>query len=250
MSHLAKHGTIERPRRRVGPRSDKAGIPAPTVRRLPRYHALLESMLADGRSVVSCSHIARELSLSPIQVRKDMAAVGVVGRPRLGFPLAPLVAGIARVLNWDDVRSAVLIGVGHLGRALAGCDAWRAHGLELLAAFDIDPDLIGHRVEGLEVFALDRLADLVPRLGARIAVLCVPEAVAQETAAAAVAAGILALWNFTPVTLHVSDRVVVEDVRLFASLALLTNRLQGQLSRQPLSPHAQGATSDKEYHHA
>ena len=241
MTELVTHGRVKRLHRDAG--QARVGIPVPTVRRLPRYHAVLRALADEGRTVVSCSHIARELGLSPIQVRKDLAAVGVVGRPRLGFPLAPLLAGIARVLNWDDVRSAVLIGAGHLGRALAGCDAWRTHGLDLLAAFDVDPDLIGQRVEGLEVFALARLADLVPRLRVRIAVLCVPASAAQAVAEAAVAAGALALWNFTPVALHLPKQVVVEDVRLFASLAVLTSRLRTHLTHQDQQ-------SVKEYHHA
>jgi redox-sensing transcriptional repressor len=44
-----------------------------------------------------------------------------------------------------------------------------------------------------------------------------------------VLSGIRAIWNYTPVQLEVPDSVIVEDVKLSASLAVLSSRLAEML---------------------
>jgi redox-sensing transcriptional repressor len=63
-------------------------------------------------------------------------------------------------------------------------------------------------------------------------VLTVPAAAAQEAAQAMIRAGIRAIWNYTPVTLEVPASVIVEDVKLSASLAVLSSRLAELLRRE------------------
>jgi redox-sensing transcriptional repressor len=209
-------------------------VPLPTVRRLPTYLRLLYGLKARGREVVSCTYIAEDLGLVSVQVRKDLAMTGIVGRPKVGYYVAELIEAIERFLGWKNACDAFVIGAGGLGSALLGYDGFKEYHLNVLAGFDVNPAKIGTPIHGKEIFAMEKLSDLVGRMHVMIGILTVPAAAAQEAADALVRAGMRAIWNYTPVTLQVPDTVIVEDVKLAASLAVLSSRLAELLRRKPL----------------
>lgn len=200
------------------------GIPAPTLRRLPSYLRLLRDMEALGRTWVSCTHLAESLHLDATQVRKDLACTGVIGRPKMGYQVQVLVGAIEHFLGWSTVTPAFLVGAGNMGRALLGFPSFTRQGLEIVAAFDVDPSRIGIAIQGRLVHPMARLAEQVAETGVRLGILTVPEAAAHEAAVAMRAAGLKAIWNFTPVKLAL-DGVVIEAVDLAASFAVLSHRL-------------------------
>jgi redox-sensing transcriptional repressor len=200
-------------------------VPLPTIRRLPGYLRFLKTLKARGREVVSCTHIADELALTSIQVRKDLAVTGIVGKPRVGYYVVELIDAIEESLGWKNTSDAFLVGAGSLGSALLGYDGFQEAGLNLVAAFDVNPAKIGTPIHGREVFALERLHDLALRMHVLIGVLTVPASAAQDAATLMVMAGMRAIWNYTPVKLEVPDNVIVEDVKLTSSLAVLSSRL-------------------------
>ncbi len=207
--------------------------PEPTVRRLPLYHRFLQSLRERGREQVSCTHIAEHLNVHPTQVRKDLAFTGIVGRPRVGYPVADLLESIETFLGWNNTTDAILVGAGSLGAAILGYERFREYGLNILAAFDTDPAKVGTTVRGVQVFAPDRMYDLVARLQTKIAVLTVPPDAAPDLATQLVLSGIEAIWNFTPVRLEVPGEIIVENVSLAASFAVLSNRLAAKYRRNP-----------------
>lgn len=207
--------------------------PLPSVRRLPTYLRFLYELRARGREVVSCTHIADDLGLVSVQVRKDLAVTGIIGRPKVGYQVSELIAAIEVFLGWNNTRDAFLVGAGCLGAALLGYEGFAEFNLNVLAGFDIQPAKIGKQIHGKDVFALDKLPNLVKRMHVLIGILTVPAAAAQEVADLMVRSGIRAIWNYTPVRLHVPEIVIVEDVKLAASLAVLSSRLAESLRRLP-----------------
>jgi redox-sensing transcriptional repressor len=201
-------------------------IPPASLRRLPQYLRLLRTWEAEGRATISCTPIAEHFDQDPTQVRKDLALVGVGGRPKVGYDLAELADGIERFLGWDNATDAFLVGAGNLGSALLGYRGFATSGLTILAAFDVDPAKAGLRIAGRPVYPLSKLANLVERMHVRLGVLCVPENSAETAARAMVDAGLCAIWNFTPVRLDLGEAVIVEDVDLSQSLAVLSHRLR------------------------
>lgn len=203
--------------------------PLPSVRRLPTYLHLLKKYVESGRSAVSCTHIASELSLTNTQVRKDLAVTGIIGKPKVGYDVGELISAITAFLGWNSTSEAFLVGAGSLGSALLGYQDFRQHGLNFVAAFDSDPRKSGQRIHGCEVLPLEEIYSLADQRRVRIGVLAVPARAAQEVANMLVLAGIKAIWNFTPATLEAPESVIVEDVRLYSSLAILTSRLSENL---------------------
>jgi redox-sensing transcriptional repressor len=201
-------------------------VPVPTLRRLPSYLRLLRGMKG-SRVWVSCTHLASALDLDPTQVRKDLAYTGVIGRPKIGYQVSELVERLETFLGWQTVREAILVGAGNLGRALIGFPGFARKGLNIIAACDVEAARIGGEIHGRPVLPMEQLPALVARTGARLGVLTVPEQAAQQAAQAMHAAGITAIWNFTPVRLVMAG-VLVEDVDLSASFAVLSHRLTRQ----------------------
>ena len=206
--------------------------PLPSVRRLPTYLRFLMTLKAAGREVVSCTHIGDELGVGSIQVRKDLAVTGIVGKPKVGYSVTQLICAIEDFLGWNNTSDTVLVGAGSLGAALLGYGGFKEFGLNLVAGFDVDPAKIGTQIHGREIFALERLHDLVPRMHVLIGVLTVPASVAQDTANYMILSGLRAIWNYTPVKLDVPESVIVEDVKLSASLAVLSSRLAEMLRNE------------------
>ena len=209
-------------------------IPKPTLRRLPAYLRLARKLQHQGREVVSTSRIAEELNLESTQVRKDLGAAGASGRPRVGYDVAGLIDAIERCLGWLDTSDAFLVGAGHLGRALLGDRGLATHGLHIVCAFDEDGRKTGTSYKGRDILPMAKLVDLGQRMHVNIGILTVPGDAAQRAAEQLVLAGVRAIWNFTPTPLDLPEEIIVVDVDLYASLAVLSQRLEQRI--RPLRP--------------
>lgn len=224
-------------------------VPEPTLRRMPLYHRFLKDLSSRGALRVSCTEIGLELGLEPTQVRKDLEFTGVAGRPRVGYPLGAMVEGIERFLGWNNVNEAFLVGAGNLGAALMGYKRFAEYGLNIIAAFDNDPEKIGTSIHGKDVLPLSKMPNLARRMHVLIGIIAVPDAVAQEVADLMVAGGILAIWNFAPVQLRVPEHVIVHKENLYCSLASLSQKLakalRGQAQRTTAKLEATAGVNDE-----
>lgn len=199
---------------------------APSVRRLPSYLHTIRQLQQEGSEYISGTLIAQELNLEPIQVRKDLAITGIIGKPKRGYPVEALISTIERFLGWDTARNAVLVGAGNLGSALLGYQEFQYHGLRILAAFDKNPEKTDAFIHGVPVLSMDAIASKIHDSGVKTAILTVPSTSAQETADILVKAGIEGIWNFTNVKLKVPENVVVQKEDLSSGYALLSVMMQ------------------------
>jgi redox-sensing transcriptional repressor len=182
-------------------------------------------MEAMGRDTVSCTTLAADLKLAPTQIRKDLEFTTLTGQAGVGFGLGDLIHSIETVLGWDNTTDAVLAGAGSLGTALLGYERFNQIGLNIIAGFEIDSSKVGLKVHGKTILPLDKLTNLVQRMKIKIGILTVPAEVAQTVTNLMLAGGIRAIWNFAPVILETPPDVVVENVSLASSYAVLSNRL-------------------------
>jgi len=179
----------------------------------------------EGIDTVSCSRIGAELNLQPIQVRKDLQMTGIIGKPKIGYPVAELTAAIEKCLGWHNVNKAVLVGAGSLGTALLGYPRFGNFGLHIVAGFDSDAKKVGRSVHQYHILPLTRLPALVRRRSIHIGIITVPATAAQQVADLLVNSGIIAIWNFAPVTLRVPGNIIVHNEDLYYSLAALSCKL-------------------------
>jgi len=196
------------------------------VKRLPYYLKFLKELQEEGTLFVPAAAIAESLGIYEVQVRKDLAAVSSKpGKPRVGFSVSGLITDIEHFLGYDCANMAALVGVGHLGNALMSYSGFADYGLDIAAAFDASPELVGQRIHGREVYAMDRLAEICQQKKIPIGIITTPAEYAQQVCDQLVAAGIRAIWNFAHVHLHVPEGVLVQNEDMAVSFALLSNRL-------------------------
>jgi len=196
------------------------------LERLMRYYRFL----AEGRGrnpapTVTSAEIAEALDVDPTQVRKDLGAIGLVGLGRVGFDACEVCRAIRISLGFDRPYRAVLVGAGHLGSALMAYARFSQWGLQFAAAFDTDKRKIGHHVAGCRVQSIRSMTAHVARHGIRMAVLTTPVDVAQRMTDRLVAAGVCAIWNFTPTRLTVPDHVFVRNEHISLGLSELAYHL-------------------------
>ena len=205
--------------------NDLQNIPEPTLRRLPWYLAYLKLEADKGESFVSSTQISRAINVSASQIAKDLSLVNVTGKTRVGYDVNLLVDVLESFLGFKNAHRAFLFGVGSLGGALLQDRGLSQYGMEILAGFDVNPNIIGTEINGLPVYRLDDFAKKQAEMGVSIGILTVPVDQAQIVAEQMVEGGIRAIWNFTPVRIRVPKNIVVQNTSIYAHLAVMFNRL-------------------------
>lgn len=205
--------------------------PIPTLKRLPKYLQILKRLRKNNIEYVSATRIAEELKIDAIQVRKDIQSTGIIGKPKIGFELNELIERITSFLNWDNTSDAFIVGVGSLGQAILGYKSFKNHGLNIIAGFDVDESKIGSKIHGIEIYSLDKMPNLIKRLHINVGVITAPAQNAQTIADMMLNAGIISIWNFAPANIHVPDGIILENVSLTQSLAVLTHKLSEKNKR-------------------
>lgn len=200
-------------------------LPEPTLRRLPWYLAYVDILRARGESYVSSTRIARALSVDASQIAKDLSFLNVRGKTRIGYEVGVLADTLADFLGFKSTHKAYIVGVGSLGRALIQDSGLSNYGLKIVAGFDVSELVIGRQDLGVPIHHIDDINSVMRRNPADIAILTVPAEAAQESADTATAAGIRAIWNFTPYRVKVAEGVVMANTSIYAHLALIYNRL-------------------------
>ena len=197
-------------------------IPRPTIERLPLYLRCLIRLASSGVEVVSSEELGKLLAITAVQIRKDLAYFGEFGRRGVGYDVSALLGQVSQILGVNRARKLVLVGVGHLGQALANYDGFREHGFNISAVFDADPSKIGLTIAGQRVSPVHRIAEMLPQMGVEMAILAVPAHAAQKVADALVLAGIKAIWNFAPVRLIVPEHIEVRQENMIVGLLALS----------------------------
>ena len=197
------------------------------LRRLPIYLSYLKEKQIEGIEVISSPQIAASLNLSEEQVRKDLNLVSSKsGKPKIGRDIKLLIYDIEEFLGYRDSRKAILVGAGHLGRALMAHDGFSSYGLNIVCAFDNDinkTDCIFHEKP---IYSLNELERITKENNILIGIITVPQKYAQSVCDKLVQAGIRGIWNFTSAVLEVPEGIIVQNENMASSLAILSNKLK------------------------
>ena len=206
-------------------RKEADKVPEPTLRRLPWYLSNIKLMKERGEQYVSSTQISKEINIDASQIAKDLSYVDISGRTRVGYNVDALIEVLESFLGFTDMHKAFLFGVGSLGAALLHDSGLHHFGLEIVAAFDVNPDLVGKDLNGIPIFHSDDFEAKMKEYDVNIGVLTVPINIAQEITDKMVDGGIKAVWNFTPFRIRVPETIVVQNTSLYAHLAVMFNRL-------------------------
>ena len=135
---------------------------------------------------------------------------------------------ISQFLGYDNTTDAILIGAGKLGQALLGYKGFQEYGLNILAAFDNNPDMENPRGKH-PVYNMSKLQSYCRSHKVLMAIITVPGEHAQEVCDKLINCGIKAIWNFAPAHLDVPKGILVQNENMATSLAVLSMHLQAQI---------------------
>jgi redox-sensing transcriptional repressor len=201
-------------------------VPEPTLRRLPWYLSNVKLMKQRGEKYVSSTQISKEINIDASQIAKDLSYVNISGRTRVGYEVDALIDVLESFLGFTRLHRAFLFGVGNLGGALLQDSGLSQFGLQIVAAFDVNPKLVGTKLNGISIYHTDDFERMMKENDVHIGVLTVPIEIAQSITDTMVAGGIKAVWNFTPFRIRVPENIVVQNTSLYAHLAVMFNRLK------------------------
>lgn len=194
--------------------------------RLSLYLRELEGLFHNGIKKISSSQLGEAVGITDAQVRKDLAHLGNLGQPGIGYPADELIAAIRRTLGLDRQWKVILVGVGNLARALLRYRGFQEQGFHIVALFDTEPAKIGREVEGLKIHGPSELPAVVRATGAELAMLTVPSESAQSVVDALASAGIRGVLNFAPAILRAPQSVSLVSVDLAVQLEQLAFLVQ------------------------
>ncbi len=204
----------------------KENLSVATLRRMPSYLRYLKILRDREVKNISSVAIAKELNLNPAQVKKDLAfATKSPGKPRVGFSVVELIKDIEDFLGCYNIKDAVLVGVGKLGRTLLSYNGFKNYGLNIVAAFDSDPVLWNSEINGKTIYPIEKLPEILQASGAKMGIITVPKVAAQDVCDMLISSGVRGIWNFAATHLNVPEGVALKNEDLAASLAILSQQL-------------------------
>ncbi|MBB5336629.1 redox-sensing transcriptional repressor Rex [Pectinatus brassicae] len=187
-----------------------------TIDRLPLYLRTLRMAQDEGLDVISSEELGRRLEITPEQIRKDLASFGQFGKKGVGYYVNELKKSISSILGLDNHWNMAIVGIGHLGSALANHHSFISLGFNLVALFDHDPAIVGKTINHVKVEDVADLEKRVKELNIHIGIITVPGQFAQDVADRLVKAKIRGIWNFAPIRMKVPDtmHIVNEDLSI------------------------------------
>lgn len=198
-----------------------------SIPRLYAYHRALRQAQRAGKTTITSHGLAALLghTIASTQIRKDLSALGPLGRRGQGYAIDPLAEQLGCVLGLERDWRIAIVGFGYLGHAFAAFITAREARFRVVAIFDRSPAVIGQRWRDISVQNID---DLEPALAAsecNIGVIAVPADAARPIARRLADLGVRALLNFAPIALDLRAPVIVRNIDLAGELSVLTHRL-------------------------
>ncbi len=177
--------------------------------RLSRYLQVLTQAKKMGKDRISSQEISDYTNVNATQIRRDLSAFGKFGKRGVGYNIDSLLGEIRKILRTQGQHNIALVGAGRLGEAIASSPIFAEHGINVAAAFDVDPEKVGRRIGGLTVSDDSTLAQVVREKNIIAGVLAVPADNAQDAADALVEAGVRIVFYYSEALLDVPADVQV-----------------------------------------
>ncbi len=198
------------------------------IKRLPRYYRFLGELMEDGIEHISSSDLSKIMGVTASQIRQDLNNFGGFGQQGYGYNVRNLREEIGHILGIDENHNVVIVGAGNFGSALAGFDAFRNYGFQIIALFDTDPAKIGTLIHGIPVYDISELKGFIGANNVEIVALTIPKSAAKQVAVILSETDIKGIWNFAHTELKVPDHIYVQSVHLSESLMRLCFNMNNQ----------------------
>ncbi len=193
-------------------------LPEKTVERLSEYRRTLYNCLAKGKTHIYSHELAGLHNITAVQVRRDLMLIGYSSLKKKGYDAQELINVIGGLIDHEESLSVAVVGMGNLGRAITAYFNGKRPKLNIVAAFDVDPNKVNRVVAGVNCYHMKDLGEVVKRSNISIAIIAAPPDSAATVAELLVNAGIKGILNFTTVPVNVPESIYLEEYDMITSL--------------------------------
>ncbi|MDK2860427.1 MAG: redox-sensing transcriptional repressor, partial [Sphaerochaeta sp.] len=120
---------------------------------------------------------------------------------RGGYEIHDLLKGLGEILGKGDSQNCIIVGCGRIGKALMHYNGFEPDGIRIVAGFDSDPLVYSDASHPVPVYPISRIDEVVEALEVTAGIITVPEQAAQDSYERLLAAGVMGILNFSPITL-------------------------------------------------
>jgi len=197
---------------------DKANLPEKTIERLSEYRRTLLNCLTRGKTHIYSHELAGLHNITAVQVRRDLMLIGYSSMKKKGYDAQELIKVIGDIIDHKVGLNVAIVGMGNLGRAITTYFNGKRPKLNIVAAFDVDPNKVNRVISGVNCYHMKELPDVIKRNDISIAIISSPPDTANQVAEQLVAAGIKGILNFTTIPLVVPENVYLEEYDMITSM--------------------------------
>jgi redox-sensing transcriptional repressor len=197
---------------------DKLNLPEKTIERLSEYRRTLLNCLKNGKTHIYSHELAGLHNITAVQVRRDLMLIGYSSMKKKGYDAQELIKVVGDIIDHQVGLNVAVVGMGNLGRAITTYFNGKRPKLNIVAAFDVDPNKVNRVISGVNCYHMKDLPDVIKRNDISIAIISSPPDTANQVAEQLVAAGIKGILNFTTIPLVVPDNVYLEEYDMITSM--------------------------------
>ncbi len=191
-----------------------------TVIRFIKYNRILSQLKSLGMARVFSNNLGDALGIAPALVRKDFSRFNLEGNKRGGYEIDLLIERLDELLGGKNLENMIIVGCGHIAKALINHGDFTKDGGKIVAGFDIDKHI--EKFGNIPIYHVDVLPAYIKEHSINIAILTVPEEAATIMFEKLLALGIKGVLNFTPVELKGSENCIVNNVNIGLEIKKLT----------------------------
>lgn len=196
------------------------------VQRLPKYYRYLQELCLKGIKTISSNEISKSLHITASQVRQDLSQFGGFGRQGFGYDVEYLKEKMKEILGLTKTHTAIIVGGGRIGQALANYKGFKKESVIVKAIFDVELSHV-EKVDGIEVLHISQMEEFVKQNKIDVAIISVQKEQAETVAKKTISAGVKAIWNFAPIDLYFGEEVACENINMSESLMRLLYKSKG-----------------------
>lgn len=196
------------------------------IKRLPRYYRYLGDLLNDGVSRISSKDLSDLMGITASQIRQDLNCFGGFGQQGYGYNVPYLYEEIGNILGTDIENSVVILGAGNLGKAIANYTNFKRRGFSIKAIFDNNKEIIGSKINDIEVLDIEKLEEFLANNKIDIVVFAIPAVGIKKVIDIVIKSDIKGIWNFSYLDLKVPKRIAMVNVHLSDSLMTLSYKIR------------------------
>jgi redox-sensing transcriptional repressor len=197
---------------------DMKSLPEKTIERLSVYRRTLLTCLGNGKNYIYSHELANLHNITAVQVRRDIMLIGYSTTLKKGYDVKALVDLIGEILDSQKAINVAVVGIGNLGRAITTYFKGKRSKLQIVAAFDTDPEKVNRVISGVKCYSMNDLKQVITEQNISIAILTVPPDYASPVAENLVNGGVQGILNYTSVPVNVSSDIVIENYDMTTSL--------------------------------